>query len=158
MELTLTDVERLMQQFEASELRELHLESAPVVLTLSKNEWHHQAMPTPAPVEQGPTGDTVSAMPMTGDAVTVAESATDTDAIKAELVGTVHLQASPEAEPFVQVGQKIKAGDQVAIIEAMKLMTPVISPVSGIIQTISVANNDVVAYDDVLFEVTPMEG
>lgn len=155
MDLTLNDVERLMMQFEDSDLREFHLNAAPVTLTLSKNEW------------QGGMSNTAQAMPTTVSdpvqiPVTVAEgeeaSATsNTVPIQAELVGTVHLQPSPDAEPFVTVGQTIQAGEQVAIIEAMKLMTPVISPVSGTIQTICVAGNDVVAYNHVLFEVTPLE-
>lgn len=160
MELTLTDVERLMTQFEASELREFHLESAPVVLTLSKNEWHSQTLSTNGTMaaEQGHAEQQMHTMEVPGDASVNLDVVENTTAIKAELVGTVHLQANPKAEPFVQIGQKIQAGEQVAIIEAMKLMTPVISPVSGTIQKICVTNNDVVAYDDVLFEVTPVEG
>lgn len=155
MDLTLNDVERLMTQFEASDLREFHLSAAPVTLTLSKNEWQGNmggANVPSAPVEVG----TVSPVAVAGDVETPQEQ-DHSVSIQAELVGTVHLQPSPDAEPFVQVGQTIQAGEQVAIIEAMKLMTPVISQVSGTIQSICVSNNDVVAYDDVLFEVTPME-
>lgn len=155
MDLTLNDVERLMAQFESSDLREFHLNAAPVTLTLSKNEWQGSManpMVQSAPVESGP----VSPLAVIGD-VEPASVEDNAAFVKAELVGTVHLQPSPDAEAFVQVGQTVQVGDQVAIIEAMKLMTPVISQVSGTIQKICVSNNDVVAYDDVLFEVTPME-
>lgn len=155
MDLTLTDVERLMTQFENSDLREFHLNAAPITLTLSKNEW--QGVQSPVSVAVPTETVQVAAPSMSGDVETPVENKNIVP-IQAELVGTVHLQASPGAEPFVQVGQTIKAGEQVAIIEAMKLMTPVISPVSGTIEAIRVADDDVVAYDDVLFEVTPMEG
>lgn len=155
MDLTLTDVERLMTQFENSDLREFHLNAAPITLTLSKNEW--QGVQSPVPVAVPTETVQVAAPSLSGDVETPVENKNIVP-IQAELVGTVHLQASPGAEPFVQVGQMIKAGEQVAIIEAMKLMTPVISPVSGTIEAIRVADDDVVAYDDVLFEVTPMEG
>lgn len=155
MDLTLTDVERLMTQFEQSDLREFHLNAAQVTLTLSKNEWHGNVGTPTMPQAQ----ENMPQVPMVSQTDTVNESANNEELanIKAELVGTVHLQPSPDAEPFVTVGQTIQAGEQVAIIEAMKLMTPVISPISGTIQTICVTNNDVVAYNDVLFEVTPME-
>jgi len=159
MELTVSDVERLMTQFEQSDLREFHLNAAPVVLTLSKNEWqaNSEVTNTVATPQQEKTvaQESVAAV---SESTTVEVEASNVETIRAELVGTVHLQPSPDAEPFVQVGQKISAGEQVAIVEAMKLMTPVISSVSGTVHQICVANDDVVEYDQVLIEVTPMEG
>ena len=71
-------------------------------------------------------------------------------AVKSPMVGTIYLSSSPEAKPFISVGQSIKEGDQLFIIEAMKTMNPVKSPYSGVIKQIIIKNETPVEYDEVL--------
>ena len=70
--------------------------------------------------------------------------------IKSPLVGTAYLSPQPGAKPFVSVGKKIKKGDTIIIVEAMKTMNHVPSPKDGIIKKISVEDGQPVEYGQVL--------
>mgnify|MGYP000181854196 FL=1 len=69
---------------------------------------------------------------------------------KSPMVGTVYLASSPEDKPFISVGQTVKEGDQLFIIEAMKTMNPVKSPFSGVVKQIIIKNEMPIEYDEVL--------
>jgi acetyl-CoA carboxylase biotin carboxyl carrier protein len=71
-------------------------------------------------------------------------------AVKSPMVGTVYLASSPEDKPFISVGQTVKEGDQLFIIEAMKTMNPVKSPFSGVVKKIIIKNEMPIEYDEVL--------
>jgi acetyl-CoA carboxylase biotin carboxyl carrier protein len=71
--------------------------------------------------------------------------------LKAPMVGTFYRSASPDAKPFVQIGQAVKAGDTICIVEAMKLMNEIESDVSGVIKEILVENGQPVEYGQPLF-------
>lgn len=73
--------------------------------------------------------------------------------ITSPLVGTFYLAASPKKEPFVKVGDSIKKGQIVGIIEAMKLMNEVESEFDGVIKEILIGNEEVVEYGQPLFRV-----
>lgn len=74
----------------------------------------------------------------------------DAGAVKSPMVGTVYLAPSPDADPFISIGQEVKEGDQLFIIEAMKTMNPVKSPFNGKIKKILAKNEMPVEYDEVL--------
>ena len=71
-------------------------------------------------------------------------------AIKSPIVGTIYLSPEPGAKPFVSVGKKIKKGDTIIIVEAMKTMNHVPSPKDGIVKKISVEDGQPVEYGQVL--------
>ena len=73
--------------------------------------------------------------------------------ITSPLVGTFYLAASPKEEPFVKVGDSIKKGQIVGIIEAMKLMNEVESEFDGVIKEILIGHEEVVEYGQPLFRV-----
>ena len=70
--------------------------------------------------------------------------------VKSPMVGTVYLASSPDAKPFITVGQTVKEGDQLFIIEAMKTMNPVKSPYAGKVKEIIVSNEMSVEFDEAL--------
>jgi len=70
--------------------------------------------------------------------------------IKSPLVGTVYLSPEPGAKPFVSVGKKIKKGDTIMIVEAMKTMNHVPSPKDGTVKKICIEDNQPVEYGQVL--------
>ena len=70
--------------------------------------------------------------------------------IKSPLVGTAYVSPEPGAKPFVFVGKKIKKGDTIIIVEAMKTMNHVPSPTDGIVKKISVEDGQPVEYGQVL--------
>jgi len=71
-------------------------------------------------------------------------------ALKSPMVGTVYLAASPEAAAFVSVGDTVKEGDTIVIIEAMKVMNPITAIKGGKVTQVLVANGQPVEYDQPL--------
>ena len=76
--------------------------------------------------------------------------ATAVNALKSPMVGTAYLTPEPDAAPFVSVGQQVKAGDTVLIIEAMKVMNPIIAPNAGTVTAIYVESGQPVEFDQPL--------
>jgi len=79
------------------------------------------------------------------------EAAPEGQLVKAPMVGTFYRSPSPDAKPFVEVGQAVKKGDTVCIIEAMKLMNEIETDVSGVVKAILVENGQPVEYGQPLF-------
>ena len=71
--------------------------------------------------------------------------------VKSPMVGTFYGAASPTSGPFVTEGQKVKVGDTLCIIEAMKMMNQIEADKAGTVRTIMVENGSPVEYDQVLF-------
>ena len=71
--------------------------------------------------------------------------------MKAPMVGTFYRSSGPDAAPFVEVGQAVKAGDTLCIIEAMKLMNEIEADISGVIKAIQVENGQAVEYGQPMF-------
>ena len=82
----------------------------------------------------------------------IAESApaVAANALKSPMVGTAYLTPEPDAAAFVSVGQQVKAGDTVMIIEAMKVMNPIVAPNSGTVTEIYVESGQPVEFDQPL--------
>ena len=72
--------------------------------------------------------------------------------IKSPMVGVFYAAPSPDAKPFVEVGSKVKKGDIVCIVEAMKLMNEISAEFDGEVVDICVHNGDVVEYGQTLFK------
>lgn len=71
--------------------------------------------------------------------------------VKSPMVGTLYRSSSPEAEPFVKVGQTVKEGETVCIIEAMKILNEIEADASGVITHILVENGQAVEFGQPLF-------
>ena len=72
------------------------------------------------------------------------------NAVKSPMVGTVYLSAEPGAKPFVSAGQQVKAGDTLLIVEAMKVMNPILATAAGTIKQVLVENGQPVEFDQPL--------
>ena len=79
-----------------------------------------------------------------------APAAAPVDAVKSPMVGTAYLSAEPGAKPFIAVGQPVKPGDTLLIIEAMKVMNPILAPKAGKITQILVGDSQPVEFDQPL--------
>ena len=75
------------------------------------------------------------------------------DAVKSPMVGTVYLAPEPSAPNFAAVGSAVKAGDTILIIEAMKVMNPIVAPASGTLKAVHVENSQPVEFDQPLFTI-----
>lgn len=97
---------------------------------------------------------TAVAAPMAAAAVAAPSApAISANAMKSPMVGTVYLTPDPEAAPFVSIGQQVKAGDTVLIIEAMKVMNPIVAASSGTVTEIYVESGQPVEFDQPLLAI-----
>ncbi|WP_411677599.1 acetyl-CoA carboxylase biotin carboxyl carrier protein [Caproicibacter sp.] len=95
-----------------------------------------------------------SAAPLMPPAETAAAGAVqDYREIKSPMVGVFYAAPSPDSEPFIKAGSRVKKGDVLCVIEAMKLMNEVNAEQEGIIQEVCVENGQVVEYGQTLFKI-----
>ncbi len=73
--------------------------------------------------------------------------------LRSPVVGTFYSAPSPEAEPFVRVGQEIAEGDVVCIIEAMKVFSEIKSPVAGVVKNIFPKDQELIEFDQKIIEI-----
>ena len=149
MKFEIDYIEKLAKIISDNELTEISLEEGDQAITIRKDlaEVVTAAAPVaaPAPVVCQTTVNTPAAE--------VEKEAPKGTAITSPMVGTFYAAPSPEAEPFVEVGKTISAGDVVCIVEAMKLMNEIKSEVSGKITQICVKNGDPIEFGQVLMYV-----
>jgi len=105
---------------------------------------------SPAPVEPAPL--TPSALPQEHAAADGGRLVLVTSPI----VGTFYRSAAPDSPPFIEVGDRVRKGQILCIVEAMKLMNEIESEVEGEIREILVANGQPVEYGEVLFKIRPV--
>jgi acetyl-CoA carboxylase biotin carboxyl carrier protein len=101
--------------------------------------------PPPAPAASAP-----APAPAAAPAAAEASPASHPGAVKSPMVGTAYLSAEPGSTPFMSVGAKVKEGDTLVIIEAMKVMNPIPSPKSGVVKQILIQNAQPVEYEQPL--------
>lgn len=136
--MDLEKIQALMSQFEDSDLRELKIEDGDFHFYLSKNK--NKAPQVVQPATQQPAKNVKKS-----DQSAIQEgTSTKVKAVKAPIVGVVYLQAKPGQPAFINVGDHIKKGDTVCVIEAMKMMTEVKSNLTGTVSEIKVGNEDLV--------------
>jgi acetyl-CoA carboxylase biotin carboxyl carrier protein len=107
-----------------------------------------------APIMAMPAAAPVAAAPAAASAAAAAESpeaGQEGHVVKAPMVGTFYRSSSPDAKAFVEVGQAVKEGDTICIIEAMKLMNEIEADASGVVKAILVENGQPVEYGQPLF-------
>jgi acetyl-CoA carboxylase biotin carboxyl carrier protein len=110
----------------------------------------------PEPGAVGPAFATLPTPPPVGlaaraPAALEAPAAPEGHAVKSPMVGTFYRASAPDAKPFVEVGDTVKAGQTVCIIEAMKLMNEIESDKDGVVKAILVENGQPVEYGEPLF-------
>ena len=161
--MDLNYLKKLMKIFDDSSATELSIEEEGVKVELSKNSDapppQHvqmqmpqmapmQAAPAPvAPAPAAPTPAPAAEPPSAAPAAAADEGHT----VKSPIVGSFYRAPAPDADPFVQVGQQVSAGDTLCIVEAMKLMNEIESDVSGTIVKILVDDSQPVEYNQPLF-------
>ncbi|MCP9223687.1 acetyl-CoA carboxylase biotin carboxyl carrier protein [Erythrobacter sp. LQ02-29] len=110
-----------------------------------------QSYAPPAPMAPAPqAAPAASAPPQAAESGADAAAADIAGAVKSPMVGTVYLAAEPGAADFISVGQSVKEGDTLVIVEAMKVMNPITADRSGTVKQILVANAQPVEFDQPL--------
>ena len=136
--MNLEEIEKLMKLLENSSLSYLEVEENGLKIKLDKNSGTRETVVTKSEKEEG-VSNLAPTLEETGNVVT------------APLVGTFHQAPYKDAKPFVSVGSKVKKGDKLCIIEAMKVMNEITSPFDGVVKEILVKDNDVVDFGKKLF-------
>lgn len=103
-----------------------------------------------APMAAAPAMPMAAAPAPAAHAEASSAPAVSANALKSPMVGTAYLTPEPDAPAFVSVGQQVKAGDTVMIIEAMKVMNPIVAPNSGTVTEIYVESGQPVEFDQPL--------
>ncbi len=145
--MEMQDIFALMERMEKSNLTSFKLEQGGTVLELSREQ--NATVVSAAPMVATPIAP-VAAANAPAEQITT-NTASKGTAVKAPLAGTFYAAASADAQPFVKVGDTVQKGAPLCILEAMKTMNELPSPVSGTISEILVQNGDIIGFDDVLF-------
>ena len=147
--MDLKDVYELLDKFDGSACCEMELNLNGMQLNLKK--YSNIAVPSGLNNASGLNNVVAGNTQTQAEQVTDNESAGDAVEIKAPLVGTFYQAPGPDEQPYVKVGQQVKKGDVVGIIEAMKLMNEVVAPQDGVILSIDSTDGNMVQYGQVLF-------
>lgn len=155
--MNISEIKDLLAQFDASTLREFSYKNNGEELSLSKNQTSSVAAapvaPTVevvAPAPQAPAAPAAAPAPAvetaSSSAEDVAAPAAEGEVVESPLVGVAYLSPSPEKPAFISVGDTVKKGQTLLIVEAMKVMNEVPAPKDGVITEILVTNEEVVDY------------
>ncbi len=163
--MDLDEIRQILDMMREHELAEFELEREHVKLRLRKNsggQWPAgmAAMPpiTYAPPLAAPvatTGSHVGTSSEPAPVLTAANEDVDFAVIKSPIVGTFYRAAEPGAKPFVEVGQDVRKGEVLCIIEAMKLMNEINAECDGQVVKVYVENGQAVQYGERLFAIKP---
>ncbi|AZZ46528.1 MULTISPECIES: acetyl-CoA carboxylase biotin carboxyl carrier protein [Stutzerimonas] len=146
-------VKKLIELLEESGIDELEIHEGEESVRISRHSkqvamqqpYYAQApMPAPAaaPAAAAPAADAAPVQPKLNGTV-----------VRSPMVGTFYRASSPESANFVEVGQSVKKGDILCIVEAMKMMNHIEAETSGTIESILVENGQPVEYDQPLFTI-----
>ena len=157
--MNITEVKDLMTSFDGSSLREFSWENAADKLSFSKNEAYVAAVPIATAV----SSPEVSSSPLT-EAISsennsvsadkaVSNEIVEGEAVTSPLVGVAYLKPAPDKDAFIHVGDTVKKGQTLLIIEAMKVMNEIPAPADGTVTAILVAADDVVEFGQELVRI-----
>lgn len=142
-------VKELIKQLEESSLTELELRLGGDYVRLSKNSGTLIRAEQPEAVKA--LTEPVSA-PIRADKQS--SSPIESELVRSPLVGTFYASPSPDKAPFVKPGDKVKPGDVLCIVEAMKLMNEITAKTSGVVAEIYPENESMVEYNQPLIRIT----
>lgn len=159
--MEIKDVIEIIDKFENSSVVALDLELGDLKLSLKKADGIKQpktgfvqpaAVASPAVIPQpAPTAPVAVTVPENSDTTQAQDSA---EYIKSPLVGTFYAASSPDAKPFVTVGQKVNKGGVVCLVEAMKMMNDVTAPFDCVIEEILAENGETIGFDEPMFRIS----
>ncbi|MFA6378550.1 MAG: acetyl-CoA carboxylase biotin carboxyl carrier protein [Candidatus Omnitrophota bacterium] len=152
--MNLKEIKEVITLMNENELSEIEIEREGSKIKIKKGYQGAPVVVSSPSVEYRPAASGTSATPEI--LKPEASSAKGSKEIKAPMVGTFYRSPSPDAPPFVDIGQVIEIGQVVCILEAMKLMNEIKSDVRGKIVEIKVGNAEPVEFGTVLFVIDPV--
>ena len=138
--MNLNEIKDLMAQFDQSSLREFSYKNGTDELVFSKNE-----AKLVAEASQAPQAQTTPVVEVVSES-SASESVAEGDLVESPLVGVAYLAAGPDKSNCVSVGDTVKKGQTLVIIEAMKIMNEIPAPKDGVVTEILVENEEMVEF------------
>jgi len=149
--LDISQIRKLIKLIQSTDVTEIEVTEGAETVRISRG--------TP-PAAAAPAAPVYAAVPapVAAAAAPVAEAAAESSVnqVKSPMVGTFYASSSPDADPFVSVGQKVKKGETLCIIEAMKMMNEIESEYDGVVEEILADNATSVEYGQPIFVITPL--
>ncbi len=139
----INELKEIMKLFSSSDIDALEFEREGCNLHLQKNGTSRREQVSPSNISD-------SGQAQANDIV-VSQSDASIHQVKSPIVGTFYRAPNPDADPFIQLGDKVRVGQTLCIIEAMKLMNEITTDVSGTVVEIHVESGQGVEYDQLLF-------
>ncbi|HET7843363.1 MAG TPA: acetyl-CoA carboxylase biotin carboxyl carrier protein [Xanthomonadales bacterium] len=157
--MDLRKIKKLIDLLEESNLSELEIKEGEETIRLSRmpkgGAIQMMAAPTPpvthVHVEQRPAAAGGGAHHAPAPSAPGKKELPDGHVVRSPMVGTYYASPNPDAPPFVKVGQQVKAGDVLGIIEAMKMFNQIEAEVAGTVVAIVAENGQAVEFDEPLF-------
>jgi acetyl-CoA carboxylase biotin carboxyl carrier protein len=157
--MDLRKIKKLIDLLEESNLAEIEIKEGEESVRLARAPRSgYGVAPAPAPAAPAPAEPRQAAMPMhspteasTGGSARAGAALPEGHVVRSPMVGTFYASSSPDKPPFVTVGATIKAGETLAIIEAMKMFNPIEADVSGTVLAVLGENGQPVEFDQPLF-------
>jgi acetyl-CoA carboxylase biotin carboxyl carrier protein len=143
MQVDVDLVRQLAELLDATQLTEIEVEHGDRKIRVAR-----KAASVAAPVSYAPA-PAAAPVPVAA-APEAAPAAPSANAVKSPMVGTVYLSGDPSAPAFVSVGARVAAGDTLLIVEAMKVMNPILAPSAGTVKAVLVENGQPVEFDQPL--------
>ncbi len=148
-------VKKLIELLEESNVQEIEIKEGEESVRISRGVPAAPLVAAPIPVAPAAVAP-LAAAPAASAAAVPAEApiatapAPTNHAVKSPMVGTFYQSPSPDTAPFVTVGQSVKQGDVICIVEAMKMMNPIETDKTGVIEAILVKDGEPVEFDQEL--------
>ncbi|MGK4343806.1 acetyl-CoA carboxylase biotin carboxyl carrier protein [Ectopseudomonas oleovorans] len=147
-------VKKLIELLEESGIDELEIKEGEESVRISRHSKQPAYAPQPAYAQApAPVAAPVAAAAPNAEAAPAAAPKLNGTVARSPMVGTFYRAASPTSPNFVEVGQTVKKGDILCIVEAMKMMNHIEAEASGVIESILVENGQPVEYDQPLFTI-----
>jgi acetyl-CoA carboxylase biotin carboxyl carrier protein len=155
-----SEIKEILDLMREHDIAEFELERDNVKLRLRKNAaGHWTAAPAAPPVHYAPplpaTAAAAAAVPESSPVLAAADESVDLAVVKSPIVGTFYRAPEPGAKPFAEVGDVVRKGQVLCIIEAMKLMNEINAECDGEIMKCYVENGQPVQYGERLFAIKP---
>lgn len=152
--MDLRKIKKLIDLLEESNLAELEIKEGEEVVRLSRVPRNTAPAAVAAPVPAAAAAPVAVAAAAPVAEVPAADALPAGTVVKAPMVGTFYVSATPGAPAFVTVGQQVKAGETLGIIEAMKMFNQIEAEVAGTVQAILVENGQPVEFDEPMFVIS----
>ncbi|ANT69008.1 acetyl-CoA carboxylase biotin carboxyl carrier protein [Aeromonas hydrophila] len=143
-------IKKLIELVEESGIAELEISEGEESVRISRN-FSGQVTAAPQMIMQQAAAPVAAPAAAPVAAAPAAEAIPSGHLMRSPMVGSFYRSSSPEAKPFVEVGQHVNVGDTLCIVEAMKMMNQIESDKAGVIKAILVENGQAVEFDEPLF-------